>query len=165
MTRRPYTAEEDEVIRMLWGACSCREIGYEIGRDRNSVACRARRLGLEGGYTQGDPRHRDPRFQRRLIELWERDGSRACETLGLTRWQAYRLYKKLTGKVRQVRWSEADLQIVRGYYPDYQEIRRRVSTPRTLASVRNAARTLGLPQQHGNTPGWNGKFNLPGAKK
>lgn len=46
MLREPWTDELDNQIRELWGKKFSKEIGVHIGRTKNSVCGRARRLGL-----------------------------------------------------------------------------------------------------------------------
>lgn len=47
MRGQPWTANDDDVLRRLWGKASCAEIAAKVKRTKGSVIGRANRLGLE----------------------------------------------------------------------------------------------------------------------
>lgn len=65
-----WTAEETEVLRAEWGSISASQIGDLIGRTRNMVIGRARRLGLKL-LRKPAQRKRKPQERKAGIEMPE----------------------------------------------------------------------------------------------
>ncbi len=53
IARDEWGREEDDTVRRLYGAIPCRRIGEKLGRTKNEVIGRARRLGLSKSAVPG----------------------------------------------------------------------------------------------------------------
>jgi GcrA cell cycle regulator len=61
--REQWTPELDDMVRAKWGKLFAREIGLELGRSKNAVIGRAKRLGLPEVWRQAAPK---PQIIRRI---------------------------------------------------------------------------------------------------